>query len=76
MMKPFARFNTVEEHEKLVNGILKEKQIRQRIEELKEMKRRGMRTLAEIEEELENKRKKEEKFKRKGEEAGFNAGGY
>ena len=35
MMKPFARFNTVEEHEKLVNGILKEKQIRQRIEELK-----------------------------------------
>lgn len=31
MMKPFARFNSADEHEKLVQGILKEKQIRQRI---------------------------------------------
>ena len=35
MMKVFARFNTAEEHEKLVQGIIKEKEIRQRIEELK-----------------------------------------
>ena len=67
-MKPFARFNTVEEHEKLVLGILKEKQIRQRIQELKEMKRRGLRTLAQIEEELENKRKREEKYRKKGQD--------
>ena len=52
MMKPFARFNSADDHEKLVQGILKEKQIRQRIEELKEMKKRGLRTLADIEDEL------------------------
>lgn len=27
MMKPFARFSTKEEHEKLVMGIIKEKQV-------------------------------------------------
>lgn len=32
MMKVFARFNTAEEHERLVQGIIKEKEIRQRIE--------------------------------------------
>lgn len=32
MMKVFARFNTAEDHEKLVQGIIKEKEIRQRIE--------------------------------------------
>lgn len=31
MMKVFARFSTAEDHEKLVQGILKEKQIRQRL---------------------------------------------
>lgn len=31
MMKVFARFSTADEHEKLVQGILKEKQIRQRL---------------------------------------------
>ena len=30
-MKVFARFNPPEEHEKLVEGIIREKQIRQRI---------------------------------------------
>ena len=31
MLKPFARFNTPEEHEKLVEEVIKEKEIRQRI---------------------------------------------
>lgn len=32
MMKVFSRFNSAEEHEQLVQGIIKEKEIRQRIE--------------------------------------------
>lgn len=35
MMKIFARFSTPEDHDKLVQGIIKEKQIRQRLEDLK-----------------------------------------
>jgi transcriptional adapter 2-alpha len=69
-MRIFARFNSLEDHEQLVQGIIREKQIRQRIEELKEFKKKGFKTLAEVEEELENKRKKDEKIKRKGEERG------
>lgn len=65
MMKVFARFSSAKEHEELVKGIIREKQIRQRIEELKEFKKKGFRTLQEIEEELENKRKKEEKSKKR-----------
>jgi transcriptional adapter 2-alpha len=49
----------------LVQGIIKEKQIRQRIEELKEFKKKGFRTLAEVEDELENKKRKDDKNKKK-----------
>lgn len=56
-----ARFNTPEDHDKLVQGIIREKQIRQRIAELKELESRGIKNLGEIEEELEGKRKKERK---------------
>lgn len=35
IMKVFARFNSCEDHERIVQSIIKEKQIRQRIEELK-----------------------------------------
>jgi transcriptional adapter 2-alpha len=35
MMKVFARFSSPEEHEQLVQGIIKEKQIRVRLTELK-----------------------------------------
>lgn len=64
-MKVFARFNSVSSHEKLVQAILKEKQLRQKIEELKEFKKKGFKTLAEIEAELEGKKKKEDKLKKK-----------
>jgi transcriptional adapter 2-alpha len=48
MMKVFARFSTPEEHDQLVQGIIKEKQIRARLEELKENKKIGFRTIAEL----------------------------
>jgi transcriptional adapter 2-alpha len=34
-MKIFARFNTPEDHEKLVNNLLKERMLREVIEQLK-----------------------------------------
>lgn len=45
MLKVFARFNTADDHEKLVQAIIKERQIRQRIEELKEFKKKGFKSL-------------------------------
>jgi transcriptional adapter 2-alpha len=65
MLKVFARFNTAEDHERLVQAVIKERQIRQRIEELKEFKKKGFRTLAEIDEELDGKKKKEERMRKK-----------
>ena len=49
LMKVFARFNTSDDHEKLVQGIIKEKQIRQRIEELKFYRKLGIKTFEEVE---------------------------
>jgi transcriptional adapter 2-alpha len=68
MMKVFSRFHSYEDHEKLVQGIIREKQIRQRIEELRELKKKGFRTLAEVEDELESKRLKEERIRKKDQE--------
>lgn len=66
-MKVFARFSTADEHEKLVQGILREKQIRQRLEYLKDLKSKGFRTLSDAEEEIENGKRKEEKSRKKEE---------
>jgi transcriptional adapter 2-alpha len=52
MMKVFARFNTPEDHDKLVDGIIKEKQIRERIEELRQYKKLGLKTFAQVEDYL------------------------
>ena len=52
MMKIFARFSTPSDHERLVQGIIKEKQIRQRIEELEGLKQRGFRNMTEAKTEL------------------------
>jgi hypothetical protein len=49
LMKVFARFNKPEDHEKLVQGIIKEKLIRQRIEELKYYRKLGLKTFEEVE---------------------------
>ena len=48
MMKVFARFSTPEEHEDLVQGIILEKQIRSRLASLKDLKRKGFRSLADL----------------------------
>jgi hypothetical protein len=42
------------------------------LEELKELKRKGFRTLAEADDELESKKKKEEKAKKKEDPYGIN----
>jgi transcriptional adapter 2-alpha len=65
MMKVYARFNSPETHDRLVQDIIKEKQMRQRLEELKEMKRRGVRTLGEIEDELMGRKRKDDRGKKK-----------
>ena len=68
-MKVVARFSTPDEHEQLVQGIIKEKQLRQRIAELKELQAKGFRTWGDVEEELEGKKKKEDRLKKKENEA-------
>jgi len=49
MMKVFSRFSKPEEHENLVRSIIKEKQIRQRIEELKTYRKLGLKTFEDVE---------------------------
>ena len=58
-MRVFARFQTQEEHEALVQGILEEQKLRQRIKELKEYRRMGVLTLAEAELYEQDKRRRE-----------------
>ena len=69
MMKVFARFNQVQDHEKLVQALIKERRIRQRIEELKDFQRRGFTNLAQLEAELAGRRKKEDKGERRQDKA-------
>lgn len=44
-MKIFARFNTPEDHEKLVNSLIKERLLREVIDQLKLFKGRGLTSL-------------------------------
>lgn len=57
--KVFMRFQSQEEHENLLKNIIEERKIRRRIEELKESRAAGCRTLAESKMFTEQKRKKE-----------------
>lgn len=57
-MKIFARFNTPEEHEKLVNSLLKERMLREMIEQLKYFKSKGLQSLEDIEKYFEDQKKK------------------
>jgi len=52
-MKIFARFNSQEDHEKLVNSLLKERMLREMIEQLKYFKNKGLTSLDEIEKHIE-----------------------
>ena len=49
LMKVFARFNTPEDHEKIVQGIIKEKKLRIKIEELNFYKKLGLKNFQEVE---------------------------
>lgn len=49
LMKIFARFQTEEEHERLVQNIVKERNLRRRIEELKAYKELNLKTFEEVE---------------------------
>jgi transcriptional adapter 2-alpha len=69
MMKVFARFNQVQDHEKLVQALIKERRLRQRIEELKDFQRRGFTNLDQLEAELAGRRKKEDKAERRQDKA-------
>lgn len=48
MMKVFARFSHPEEHEQLVQGFIKEKQIRSRLAELKDIKKKGFKSVSDL----------------------------
>lgn len=53
-MKIFARFNTADEHEKLVNSLIKERNLREIIEQLKFFKSKGLTSLDQIEKYIES----------------------
>ena len=55
VLKVFARFQTPEEHEKLVQNIVKERELRRRIEELLAYKRLGLKTFEDVEVKLQSK---------------------
>ena len=48
-MRVFSRFQSPEDHEELMQGLLKEQKLRQRIEDLKEYRRMGVLSLVEAE---------------------------
>ena len=64
-MKPFARYNDPETHDRLVQGLIRERQIRARIEELRYYRKLGMKTFQEVENYLTEKRKKDEAYQRR-----------
>lgn len=69
-MKVFARFQTPEEHEALIQGLVNEHRLRKRIEQLQTYRQNGIRTLAEAEEFDKDKSKKADTSKKKKEKHG------
>lgn len=57
-MKIFARFNTEEQHTKLVNTLLKERLLKECIEQLRFFKNKGLTTLDQIEKFIEAQKQK------------------
>lgn len=58
-MKVFARFNDKDSHEKLVQSLIKERQLREVIEQLKFFRQKGLKTLDECEKFIEHLKKKD-----------------
>jgi transcriptional adapter 2-alpha len=65
LLKIFARFNTQQDHEELVQGIIKEKMLRTKIEELRFAKKIGLKTYEELELYMQEKKKKDEAYQKK-----------
>jgi len=65
LLKVFARFHSADEHEKLIQGIYREKMLRQKIEELRVYKKMGLKTFEEVELYLKEKRNKDEAYQKK-----------
>ena len=57
-MKIFARFNTKEDHERLVESMMKERLIRETIQQLKYFKSKGLNNLDQIEKFIETQKLK------------------
>lgn len=57
-MKPFARFQSKEEHEKLVSGLLKEYHLRILIQQLKHYQGLGLHTLSQIDNYIKDQQSK------------------
>lgn len=66
MLRPFARFQTPEEHQTLTDQVIKERKIRTIIEELKIMKKKGIKNLNEVEQAIKVKNKKDPSYKKGG----------
>jgi hypothetical protein len=58
-MKVFARFNPAEEHEKIVKGLIKERMIREAIDQFKYFKSKGLTNLDQIEKFIDIQKKKQ-----------------
>lgn len=58
-MKIFARFNTQDEHDRLVNGLIKERTLREIIEQLKFFKSKGLSSLDQIEKYIDTQKKRQ-----------------
>lgn len=56
-LKPFARFNTAEDHEKIVNNLLKERMLREAIQQLTYFKSKGLTSLEQIEKYVDSSKK-------------------
>lgn len=65
LLKVFARFSSPDDHDKLVQGIHREKLLRQKIEELRVYKKMGLKTFEEVELFLKEKRNKDEAYQKK-----------
>jgi transcriptional adapter 2-alpha len=70
LMKPFARFNTPQDHEKLVQGIIKERQLRARIDTLSFYIKIGLTNNDEVEEYKMAERQKREYIQKKTKKMG------
>lgn len=63
MMKPFARFLSKKDYDLLMNGMLKEVKLRERISRLQRYRKNGVRTLEEVERlDKEGGRKEEDRW--------------